>query len=84
MVMDPFSMVTAIVVVSVAGGTIRTWLKTRGQRASAAADGSERALQMEIADLRRRVATLESIVTEPSFELKQQIDQLAKGNRRAA
>lgn len=34
------------------------------------------ALQQEIADLKQRVATLEAIVTDKSYHLKQQINQL--------
>jgi hypothetical protein len=33
-------------------------------------------LQQEIADLKQRVATLEAIVTDKSYNLKQQINQL--------
>ncbi|MDP4946290.1 MAG: hypothetical protein NWQ48_12360, partial [Alishewanella sp.] len=34
------------------------------------------ALQNEIAKLKNRVATLESIVTEPSYQLKEKINKL--------
>lgn len=50
----------------------RNKTKVKLQNASA---GSE-ALQQEIADLKQRVATLEAIVTDKSYHLKQQINQL--------
>lgn len=40
------------------------------------AGASSEALQQEIADLKQRVATLEAIVTDKSYNLKQQINQL--------
>ncbi|WP_306523871.1 hypothetical protein [Rheinheimera sp.] len=50
----------------------RNKTKVKLQNAGA---GSE-ALQQEIADLKQRVATLEAIVTDKSYNLKQQISQL--------
>lgn len=82
--MDVFTMVTAIVVVSVVGNTLSTWFKTRQRNDDRQGEQERQALQREIAELRQRVATLESIVTEPAFDLRRQIDNLEPRGRIAA
>ena len=74
--MDPFSMVAVIVTVGVVGGIVNNWIKHRGKALSPAAAPPDPGVQRELAALRQRVAALEAIVTEPSFELRRQIERL--------
>jgi len=77
--MDVFTMVVAIVLISTLGAALKRWLKLSEQRAglrlNGMADYSD-AQQREIDSLRERVATLEAIVTDPSFELRRKIEAL--------
>lgn len=85
--MDPFSMVVAIVLISVGGRTLSNWIKLRQQQLAMRQQGSiagADSQQRELAALRERVATLERIVTDPGYDLKRQIQALDSDHRRAA
>lgn len=85
--MSPFEMVVAIVLISVVGSLIGKALKLKqlSLESRARAPGvDDDALRREVIALRQRVAALETIVTDPGFELSRQIDKLAKAPRMAA
>lgn len=85
--MSPFEMVVAIVLISVVGSVFGKALKLKqlSLESRALRPGShDEALQREVAALRQRVAALETIVTDPGFELSRQIDKLAQRPRMAA
>jgi hypothetical protein len=73
--MQVFEMVVLIVLISVVAGVANNYLKTRG-----AMDGKGSAeLQSRLSrlkDLEERVQTLEKIVTDRNFELKEKIRNL--------
>lgn len=84
--MDVFSMVLGVVTISVAGGLLGQHLKNRGkaldlqlkQGDTSMGRDQQQSLQREVAQLRERVAALEAIVTEPSYELKHQFRKLER------
>ena len=63
---------TIIVVTSILASTYRSRLKYQHRRNSS----EDRARDDDIDDLMRRVATLESIVTDPKSRLKDEIENL--------
>lgn len=75
--MDPFTMVVAIVAISVAAGVVSTWLKTRN---TARPDEGLRqeltATREDVARLKERVRTLEEIVTDKDRALAEEIRRL--------
>jgi len=76
--MNVFTMVFGIVVVSLVAGVIQTYLKQKTKGAGSA-EVLRRldALESLIKDkLEPRIANLETIVTDPEFDLKQKINQL--------
>jgi len=77
--MDVFTMVVAIVLITTLGTAMNRWLKLnerrQGERLSASAAHVE-AQSREMEALRQRVATLEAIVTDPSFDLRRKIEAL--------
>ncbi len=75
--MDPFSMVVAIVAISVGAGVVSTWLKTRANsRADAALHKDLSNSREEISQLRDRVRVLEEIVTDKDRQLSDEIRRL--------
>lgn len=79
--MDVFTMVVSIVAMSLAAGAYADTLKTRRKTAERldeldAGLGERRSLPAEIEELRRRVAALKAIVTDPRARLRQDIDAL--------
>ncbi|MFN4024444.1 MAG: hypothetical protein ACK4MQ_06415 [Hyphomonas sp.] len=75
--MDPFTMVVAIVAISVGAGIISTWLKTR---ANSRPDEGLReelvATRQDVAKLKERVRVLEQIVTDNERQLSEEIRRL--------
>lgn len=75
--MDPFTMVVAIVAISVGAGVLNTWLKNRSQ---ARPDGGLRAelaaTRQDVARLKDRVRVLEEIVTDKDRQLADDIRRL--------
>lgn len=75
--MDPFTMVVAIVAISVAAGVVSTWLKTRN---NARPDEGLRAelatTRQDVARLKERVRALEEIVTDKDRALAEEIRRL--------
>ena len=77
-------MVTSVVLISALGGVANQALKTRQaalQNRPTATGSDPEALLREIASLRQRVAALEAIVTEPSFELQRKFRDLERESR---
>lgn len=75
--MDPFSMVVAIVAISVAAGVVNTWIKSRHR--SRPDDGLREELagaRQDIAKLKERVRVLEEIVTDKDRQLSDEIRRL--------
>lgn len=76
--MDPFTMVIAIVAITVGAGLVKTWLNAR---ASAPADMASQsdlvAMRDEIGRLKDRVRVLEKIVTDNERALSEEIRRLA-------
>jgi phage shock protein C len=68
--------VVLIAVVAIIGGVIYDALKMRYKYQQLASGKGVEKLEQDINMLKQRVATLESIVTDKSYELKQQISQL--------
>ena len=76
--MDVFTMITVIVVVSVAGGVYSNYLKSRRSDG----DVSEReAMEAELDELRDRIEVLEKIVTDEKYHLSRELDALEQGSR---
>ncbi len=77
--MDVFTMVVAIVLITTLGTAVNRWLKLSERRQGelgAIASSHAASQASEIAALRQRVATLEAIVTDPSFDLRRKIEAL--------
>ncbi|MFN7055738.1 hypothetical protein [Hyphomonas sp.] len=75
--MDPFSMVVAIVAISVAAGVVNTWIKSRNRERPD--DGLREELsgaRQDIAKLKERVRVLEEIVTDKDRQLSDDIRRL--------
>ncbi len=75
--MDPFSMVVAIVAISVGAGLINTWLKTRAKnRPDEGLREELAATRQDVAKLKERVRVLEQIVTDNERQLSEEIRRL--------
>jgi hypothetical protein len=75
--MDPFQMVVIIVAISVGAGVYQTYLKTRANsRADETTQADVAAMREEIARLKDRVRTLETIVTDKDRVLAEEIRRL--------
>ena len=72
--------VVIIVVVAIIGGIGYDALKMRYKYQQLASGKGVDKLEQEISDLKQRVATLESIVTDRSYQLKEQINQLSRSS----
>ncbi|MDP2716376.1 hypothetical protein [Rheinheimera sp.] len=68
--------VVIIVVVAIIGGIGYDALKMRYKYQQLASGKGVDKLEQEIAELKQRIAALESIVTDKPYQLKQQINQL--------
>ncbi len=76
--MDPFSMVVAIVAISVGAGVLSTYLKTRANsRADEVTQAEVAKLREDVSRLKERVKTLEAIVTDKDRALSDEIRRLA-------
>lgn len=76
--MDPFTMVVAIVAISVGAGVYTTYLKTRANsRADEVTQAEVARLRDDVARLKERVKTLETIVTDKDRALAEEIRRLA-------
>jgi nitrate/nitrite-specific signal transduction histidine kinase len=75
--MDQYTMVVAIVAISVAAGVYTTYLKARTrERASSVSEAGSDEMRAEIARLKERVRVLESIVTDKDRVLAEEIRKL--------
>ena len=72
--------VVIIVVVAIIGGIGYDALKMRYRYQQLASGKGVDKLEQEISELKQRVATLESIVTDRSYQLKEQINQLSRSS----
>lgn len=76
--MGPFEMVVLIVAISVGAGVYQTYLKTRANsRADETTQAEVAAMREDIARLKERVRTLETIVTDKDRVLAEEIRKLA-------
>lgn len=76
--MDPFTMVVAIVAISVGAGILNTWIKARAHApADMASQGDLVTMREEVARLKDRVRVLEKIVTDNERALSEEIRRLA-------
>jgi hypothetical protein len=66
-------MIFLIVAVAVIGGTINNWISTKGKIADSQSKGTD---DKTIKALEDRVATLEKIVTDRGYKLRDEIDAL--------
>lgn len=86
--MDVFSMVFGVVLVGTVGSLLGQSQRNRGkaldlqlkQGVAPVAGEQQQTLQREVAQLRERVAALEAIVTEPSYELKHKFRELERSS----
>ncbi|MFN7057034.1 hypothetical protein [Hyphomonas sp.] len=75
--MDPFTMVVAIVAISVGAGLINTWLKHRSNSRPDEATLAELATtKPDLTRLKDRVRVLEEIVTDKERQLSDEIRRL--------
>ena len=72
--------VVIIVVVAIIGGVAYDAMKMRYKYKQLASGKGVDKLEQEISELKQRVATLESIVTDRSYQLKEQINQLSRSS----
>ncbi len=76
--MDPFTMVVAIVAISVGAGIRNTWLKARANVPADMASHSElTAMRADVERLKDRVRVREKIVTDQERQLSEEIRRLA-------
>lgn len=77
--MDPFSMVVAIVALSVGAGILNTWIKARAKAppADMASQTELAAMRADVDKLKDRVRVLEKIVTDQERQLSEEIRRLA-------
>lgn len=90
--MDVFSMVFGIVLVGTLGSLFGQALRNRSkaldlkltQSTAPAGSDQQATMQRELAQLRERVAALEAIVTEPSYDLKRKFRELERDGSRSS
>lgn len=76
--MDPFTMVVAIVAVSVGAGVINNYVKLKSTRqADSVAEAELQRTLAEVERLKERVRVLEKIVTDNDRHLAEEIRKLA-------
>ena len=73
--MNVFEMVVIIVAISILGGVLNNYLKTRRSTGAIHKDALDDALD-RIDELEERVRVLERVVTDDGYDLKRQIDDL--------
>jgi hypothetical protein len=73
--MNPFEMVVLIVLLSLVAGVANNYIKSRGEGDSPASDELKQKLA-KLDSLDERVRTLEKIVTDRDFELKEKFRNL--------
>ena len=74
---DPFSMVVAIVAISVGAGVINNWLKLKSNtRRNVDQDREMEAMKAEIARLADRVRVLEKLAVDSDRQLSAEISKL--------
>ena len=71
--MSPFDMVAFIVLVTVVGGLLRTFIKSRSGNGAMTAEQMARLTRLE-----ERIKALEAVVGDSSYELKQKLRELEK------
>ena len=69
------AMVVIVAITSVVG-MITSISKHKAKHAGASSDAQTAGLEQEVAALKERIATLEKIVTDPSYDLKKQFRDL--------
>ena len=74
--MRVFEFVTIIVILGMAAGIIKTWLKHKGERSRQPDELEERLRRLS--ELEERVEVLEKIVTDRKFDLEQQFRDLER------
>lgn len=79
--MSSFVFVVVIVSVCVAGRCFMGWMKHR-ERLLAGVDRESVAAELEV--LKRRIESLETIVTDDGWNVRREIDRLDAGSRAAA
>ena len=73
--MNPFEMVVLIVLLSLVAGVVNNYLKTRGGMGGKGTDELDTRLA-QLDSLEERVRTLEKIVTDRNFELREKFRNL--------
>ena len=77
--MNPFEMVTVIVIAALIAGVLRSRYKNAGTGGSDETLTQLQAQDTRIAKLEDRIKALEAVVSEPQFHLKQQFRDLEGG-----
>jgi hypothetical protein len=77
--MNPFEMVTVIVIAALIAGVLRSRYRSTGASGSDEARAQLEAQDRRIAKLEDRIKALEAVVSEPQFHLKQQFRDLEGG-----
>ncbi len=73
--MDQYTMIVLIVLIVVGS---RIWTKSYRQPKKMLDDPRVESLELELEDLRSRVAVLEEIVTDQKYDLRSQLDALER------
>jgi hypothetical protein len=77
MIFDPFSMVVAIVAISVGAGVVNNWLKLKSAtRRNSDQDREMEAMKADMAKLAGRVQVLEKIAVDGDRQLSAEISKL--------
>jgi hypothetical protein len=74
--MHVFEMVAIIVVVSLIVGLIKHWLDVRARDAEQRSGRVHDEHQKQIGELKERIRTLETIVTDGNYELRRRFQEL--------
>jgi tetrahydromethanopterin S-methyltransferase subunit B len=75
--MDVFTMVTVIVIASMAYAAYEVHMKTKAKIAAKGADSDMAAMRTDVERLKERVRVLEQIVTDQERQLSEEIRRLA-------
>lgn len=74
--MSVFAMVVWVVAISVIGGAVMQWLKTKEKIAEAQSGEQGNISESRVGALEERIQVLEKIVTDKGFNLAREIDGL--------